>query len=54
MAWTSHCSAYSTGSSSSITGDGGFYTGVIVLPLWTRLKNLLAASVQLKINILGP
>jgi hypothetical protein len=33
-------------------GDGGLAsTGVIFLPLWTRLKNLLAASVQLKINI---
>jgi hypothetical protein len=32
--------------------DGGLSTGVIFLPLWTRLKKLLAASVQLKINIL--
>jgi len=33
--------------------DGGAKsTGVIFLPWWTRLKNLLAASVQLKISIL--
>lgn len=31
-------------------GDGGLPTGVIFLPLWTRLKKLAAASVQLKIN----
>nr|AAP30023.1 unknown [Pseudomonas chlororaphis] len=48
MAWTSHCSANSTTSSSSITGDGGFSTGVIFLPLLTWLKKSLAASVQVE------
>jgi hypothetical protein len=33
-------------------GDGGLPIGEIFLPLCTRLKKLLAASVQLKINIL--
>jgi hypothetical protein len=34
-----------------MTDDGGLSTGLIFLPLCTRLKKLLAASVQLKIHI---